>query len=154
DYGKHETAHSAREGAEALVKQVNALPFKVDFILHTGDVAYDPEPEPYHAAKMILGQLKQPVYYVCGNHDHPAALQQILLGQSTIKNPFDYEFEVNGVQFIVVDSNGPAEPPRGYITADQLAWLDDLCSKTDSRSLVVAIHHNVIPTGSPWLDDF
>lgn len=154
DYGRHESPHSTQEGAKALVKQVNALPFKIDFVLHTGDVVYDPEPEPYETAKEILGQLKYPIKYVRGNHDHPDYLQRIMLGRSDTTPYVHYEFEVNGVQFIVLDSNGPAEPPRGYVTADQLAWLDDLLSKDDSRPLVVTIHHNTIPTGSPWLDDF
>ena len=98
DYGRPETPHTTQQGARALVQQVNALPFKVDFILHTGDVVYDPELEPYHTARDILGQLQQPVYYVRGNHDYSAGLQRVLLGQDTAKDPFYYEFEVNGVQ--------------------------------------------------------
>lgn len=154
DYGLKTSPHNTREGAEALVQQVNALPFKVDFVLHTGDIIYDPEPEPYYAAREILGQIKYPVYYVAGNHDHPAELQRILLGRSEILSPFHYEFEVNGVQIIVLDSNGPAEPPRGYITPEQLTWLHKLCARADTRPLVVAVHHNVVPIGSPWLDDY
>jgi hypothetical protein len=29
----------------ALIKAVNDVPFAPDFVLHTGDVAYDPDPE-------------------------------------------------------------------------------------------------------------
>ncbi len=155
DYGRNESsAHSTQTGAKALVKQVNALPFKIDFVLHTGDVVYDPLPEPYQTAKEILGKINYPIYYVRGNHDHPEYLQRFMQGRSETTPYIHYEFEVNGVQFIVLDSNGPAEVPRGYVTADQLVWLDGLLSKDDARPLVVAIHHNTIPTGSPWLDDY
>jgi len=63
EYGRHHhgAAHSAREGAIALVETVNALPFQPDFILHTGDVVYDPDPAAYGVAKSILSRLKAPV---------------------------------------------------------------------------------------------
>jgi Icc protein len=153
DYGREDWRHSALKGAQALVQQVNALPFPVDFVLHTGDVVYDPEAAAYHKARDILSQIKYPVYYVAGNHDHPAELQHILLGNTDILSPFCYEFEIKGVQFIVLDSNGPAEPPRGNVIPQQMAWLKELCSKEDSRPLLVAVHHNVLRVGSPWLDE-
>ncbi len=156
DYGRgeHGSFHSAREGAEALVAAVNALPFKPDFVLHTGDVAYDPDPSAYLSASEILSGIQYPVYYLAGNHDFPAELQRVLLNSAQPKTPFYYDFEINGIQIICLDSNGPAEPPRGFVDAQQLAWLEGLCSMPDERPLVVAVHHNTLPVGIPWLDDF
>jgi len=57
EYGKHHAPYSTQTGARALVRAVNALPFNVDFILHTGDVVYDPVPEAYLTAKDILSEL-------------------------------------------------------------------------------------------------
>lgn len=154
NYGKQETPHSTGEGARALVAQINALPFKPDFVLHTGDVAYDPDETAYHTAREILSQIRYPVYYVAGNHDKPEPLQRILLGRSEILAPFHYTFDMKGVQFIVLDSNGPAEVPRGNIIPEQLAWLDKLLSSMDDRPLVIAVHHNAVPVAVPWLDGF
>src|SRR5688572_30239455 len=71
----------AMDGAKALVKQVNALPFTPDFVLHTGDVVYDPDPSPaaYETARDLLGQIKYPIYYLTGNHDEPTLMQRVLL---------------------------------------------------------------------------
>ena len=156
EYGRHHhgAAHSAREGAITLVETVNALPFQPDFILHTGDVVYDPDPAAYGVAKSILSRLKAPVYYVAGNHDQGAELQRVLGGVSTPTPYFHYEREIKGVQLLVLDSNGPAEPPRGFISPEQLDWLEKRTSGFDLRPLIVAVHHNVLPVGSPWLDDF
>ena len=55
---------------------------------------------------------------------------------------------------ICLDSNGPAEPPRGFIIEEQLAWLEKLCAADDPRPLIVAVHHNLLPVGIPWLDDY
>ena len=154
EYGKHHTSHSTNAAAEALVKAVNALPFNVDFILHTGDVVYDPIPEAYLTARDILSQLARPVYYLSGNHDAGAELQRVLLGRTEILTPFYYTFDANGFQIVGLDSNGPAEVPRGNIIPQQLEWLDAICSAHDDRPMVVAVHHNVLPVGSPWLDDY
>ncbi|GAB4515506.1 MAG: metallophosphoesterase [Anaerolineae bacterium] len=142
------------QGVQALVEQINNLPFTPDFVLHTGDVAYDPYPEAYATCHAILSQIKYPVYYVAGNHDHAATLQSVMMGTTSPLARLHYTFEVNGVQFIVLDSNGPVEPPAGYVTEDQLSWLNNLCAEKDDRPLVVAVHHNPLSLDVPWLDNF
>jgi Icc protein len=154
DYNLDGAPHAPLIGAKALVDQLNSLPFTPDFVLHTGDVAYDPDPAAYPAAREILSQINAPCYYLAGNHDDSAALQRILLGHSDPKTPFDYEFEVNGVQIVCVDSNRPVEQPRGRVSDEQLAWLEGICRARDSRPLIVAVHHNALPMGTPWWDDF
>lgn len=154
DYHRKSSAHSAQEGARALVRELNGLPFTPDFVLHTGDVAYDPVPNAYETCRDILGEIRYPVYYLAGNHDDPAALQRVLLQREDDVLPFHYRFEVNGVVFACVDSNGPAEPPRGYVSDAQLAWLESICTANDQRPLVVAVHHNVLPVDVPWLDEY
>jgi 3',5'-cyclic-AMP phosphodiesterase len=144
----------AYNNAKALVKQINSLPFEPDFVLHTGDAAYDPEPEHYRRAREVLQDIRYPVYYVAGNHDDAALLQTEIIGKNEPVVPFHYEFEVKGVQFIVLDSNGPAEPPAGLISEQQLVWLRERCAADDSRPLVIAVHHNPQIGGVPWLDEF
>lgn len=153
-YGNHHAPWSTQQGARALVKAVNALPMQPDFILHTGDVVYDPVPEAYHTARQILATLESSVYYLAGNHDQPDALQRVLLGRSDVLSPFHYSVEINGVQLVCLDTNGPAEPPRGNVMSEQLRWLDTICSTPDNRPLIVAMHHNPLPIGSSWLDDY
>ncbi len=144
---------SPAAGARALVEQINALPFTPDFVLHTGDVAYDPDPSAYHAAREILGGIRYPVYYIPGNHDHPEGLQQVLLGREQPLLPMLYEFERSGVQVVCVDSTGPAPAPAGNVTQEQILRLTEICGSTDDdRPLVIAVHHNVLPVGVPWLD--
>ncbi len=137
-------------GAQALLRELQALPFQPDFILHTGDVGYDPYPHIYPFIRDLLSQVPYPIYAIAGNHDHPAALMATLMEREQTY----YDVEVRGLQLVCLDSNGPAEPPAGCITDDQLAWLDALCSAPDARPLVVAVHHNPLPVGVPWLDDF
>lgn len=153
-YNGYDGPFPARAGAEAMVKAVNALPFKPDFVLHTGDVAFDPVEQAYYAARDILGQIAYPVYYLAGNHDDGAALQRIMLDRAPIL-PFDYEFEQNGVQILCMDSNnGRARYAGGRLSDEQLAWLRARTERQDDRPLVVAIHHNALPIGSFFWDTF
>jgi 3',5'-cyclic-AMP phosphodiesterase len=145
-------------GMQGFMKAMAVLPFKPDFILHTGDIIYDPDPDPavYAYIRDELARLGAPLYYVRGNHDSSAGIQRILMGREDIMPMLHYTFDVNGVQFVVLDSNDPSQVtvPAGFVSVDQLEWLEGLCSADDPRPLVVAIHHNVIPTGAPWLDGY
>src|SRR5690606_21680916 len=59
-----------RPGVEATIRQINDLPFEIDFVLHTGDIMTDPQQEAeYELARDLLGTLRYPVYYLAGNHD-------------------------------------------------------------------------------------
>jgi Icc protein len=157
-YNKDYARYTPLPGAQALVNAINALPFQPDFILHTGDIAYDPIPAVYEDVKALLSQLQAPVYYLAGNHDDSRAIQTVLMGRSTDDlDPYlYYEFEINGVQVACLDSNGPHVPenPSGSVTLEQLQWLEALCTADDARPLIVAVHHNIIPVGVPWLDDW
>ena len=154
DYSKPYADVTSYEGAVALTKAVNDLPFRPDFVLHTGDVAYNPDPEAYKTCLDILGEIKFPVYYVAGNHDDSVSLQRHLLHRDEPRRTFHYAFETNGVQIVVLDSNGPTDPPAGLLDDYQLEWVAGLCAADDDRPLIVAVHHNPLPVDVPWLDDY
>lgn len=145
--------HTPLIGAQALVHQIKTLPFAPDFVLHTGDVTDDGEAQSYHVARDVLSGIPFPVHYLLGNHDHTEPFQRIMLGREP-QPTVDYTFEVNGVQIICIDSKRPTTPPAGRVSDEQLAWLEALTRADDDRPLIVAVHHNVLPVGTPWWDDY
>jgi 3',5'-cyclic-AMP phosphodiesterase len=154
DDSTRDGVREAYTGAQALVDQLHTLPFTPDFVLHTGDVTYRRDAAAYDVAKTILDAIEVPVYYVAGNCDIAEDLQRVLMGRETPITPYlHYEAEVKGVQIAVIDTNGPAPFPAGFVTEDQLAWLGGLCTAKDDRPLIIAMHHNPIMGGVPWLDD-
>lgn len=157
DYERPPSRFDTRHGTQELIRQINALPFTPDFILHTGDVAYDPYPEIYDELQQVMGQFKAPLYYVPGNHDHSGVLQTTLMGRDTIETPLYYEQDIKGVRFIFLDSNsyGEVSPPAGKVSEAQIAWLDERLKVDDPRPIVVAVHHPLIKTHtSQWYDEF
>ena len=154
-YNLPEAPHPPNACARALAEAINALPFQPDFVLHTGDVAYDPDPKAYVAAREIFSTIRCPIQYLSGNHDDKESLQRLMLDRELPLVPFDYEFEMNGAQIVCIDSHGTRNEPAGFVSDRQLARLESLCRKaSDDRPLIVAVHHNVLPTGIPWLDEF
>ncbi len=154
NYTHAEADYPAWAGARELVRQVNALPFTPDFVLHSGDVAFDPHEDAYLAARELLGGIKFPTYYIPGNHDNAEMLQRVFLGRAEILPSFDYEFEVGGVQVVCIDSSRPAQYAGGVLLPEQLERIERIVSAKDNRPLVVAIHHNVLPIGAPFWDTF
>jgi 3',5'-cyclic AMP phosphodiesterase CpdA len=147
--------YDTRTATAAMVREINALPVRVDFILHTGDVFNDPTSlDDYRDAAEFFSPLKYPVHYIPGNHDDTAGLQTVLLGRD-LSEPFDYQFESNGVQIVCLDSNdktGQYPKHSGWLDDDQLARLDAICTANDTRPLVIAIHHPPFLTDSAPLD--
>lgn len=145
---------TSRESVAEMVNQLNTLPFQVDFVLHTGDVMTDPaQPEDYLIARSLLSLIRYPVYYLPGNHDRPEAMQRFLLQTDplAVTRKMDYQFVVNGVQVVCLDSHMP-DTAAGHLDDTQLEWLDSICAAVDDRPLVVALHHHALPLLSPWLD--
>lgn len=144
--------HNTFNSLKKLVNYINTdLPFAPDFILHTGDVAYDPDPAAYQFVQKTLEQLKYPTYYVRGNHDDPDAMRHTLPNLPAGTGRIDYTFEKKGFQFIVLDSFGLVQP-AGHLETYQLEWLKITCENSTARSLVIVLHHLPVKTGNAWLD--
>jgi 3',5'-cyclic-AMP phosphodiesterase len=135
---------------ENTVAAINALSFRYDFILHTGDVIESLSANEYRLAQSALSKLKQPVYYVAGNHDDSQLLQTMLAGVAAPTPRYDYTFSANGVQMVVLDTNGN-NPPEGNIEPQQLVWLNEIC-RGDGPPLVIAMHHPPVWLDSTWID--
>ncbi|MCE2488868.1 MAG: metallophosphoesterase [Anaerolineae bacterium] len=144
-------------GARALVREIEALPAPVAFVLHTGDVNHDPEREDeYRQSLELYRQLSVPVYFLPGNHDRNVWLQRVLRGVEGPGPHADQELETGGVQFLLLDSSATdagGNVGHGQLAPGQLAWLEQRCAAQDSRPLVVALHHHPLAIGVSWLDD-
>lgn len=143
--------HRPYDNLKRLIATINALPYSFDFVLHTGDVVEDASTTAYQQAKHLFSDLRAPIYYLSGNHDHAPELQRVLLDIQMPKDRYDYAFVVGGVQFVVLDSRGPIDP-GGELTSEQIAWLGEYCTP-DGPPLVIALHHEPIPLDVPWLDE-
>lgn len=156
DYDRPPSRFDPRHGVRALIAQVNGLATQPDLILHTGDVAYDPYPEIYDEIAQVFGEFKAPLTYIPGNHDHNATLQTHLLKRTAVQVPLYRTALIQGVRFIYLDTNHPnAQPPRGYVSDEQIDWLRTQLHADEAHPVVIAVHHPLLKTHlSEWFDEY
>jgi Icc protein len=151
---------NACDRAVALVEAINALPFSPDFIIHTGDVANDPDPAAYALAAEVLSGLKVPVYYATGNHDDVRMMREALrFGPLHPLVPDEKDqlcYQIIGgrteeFELFVIDGKVPPdEGPHGFITENQSEAVLKAISGT--KPVAVFIHYPLTPIGSKWID--
>src|SRR5215468_3825496 len=149
DFGNY--GHRSLANLEKLVEIINDLTFQPDFVLHTGDVVEDWSEAAYKLAKPVLEKIKFPIYYVAGNHDDATLLQRVLLGREPSSDRFDYTFECDGIQFVVLDTRGGKDGPAGHLTPEQLSWLGRFCAP-DGPPMVIIMHHQPVRFDIKWID--
>ena len=150
DYQIEGHATPTLPNVEAVIREINELPFEPDFILHTGDVVDDRSEAAYRLAKPVFEKLTAPIYYVVGNHDDGDTMQRVLLGRTGSPSRFDYYGEIGGVALAVFETRGPVDP-GGTLTPSQFVAIRELC-RPEGPPLIIAIHHQPIPLDVTWLD--
>jgi len=143
-----------------LVEQINALPFDVDFIVHTGDIVNDPDFGAYRLAERVLSRLKAPIHYVSGNHDDTNSIKKLMNGAPHdplpgIVDKQAYSFSMGqGVTGVMFDAWVPeTEGPHGFLPLDQLAAFEGLLQGTEDK-FALFLHYPMIPVGAKWLDEY
>ncbi len=154
----HLRGHYPLSCTRRLVAIINELPQRPDFVIHTGDVVTDPDPDAYSFAAANLADLNVPIYYVNGNHDRADDIRSYLpMGPKTDAGSdperLAYTFEVKGYRFLVLDAKGPESmDPQGLLPDSQLD-LAAAEAQEDGPPLVVFVHFPVQPLNSLWMDD-
>ncbi|HRQ87737.1 MAG TPA: metallophosphoesterase [Bacteroidia bacterium] len=152
---------NACKRTEALVEAINALPFVPDFVVHTGDVVNDPDPNAYTLAAKVLSRLKAPVYYATGNHDDVSMMRRALaFGDLEPLVPESEDrlcYHIAGpagdaAELFVMDGKVPPEEgPHGHLSDSQIAAVLDRV--TGTRPVAVFLHYPLTPIGSKWIDE-
>jgi Icc protein len=137
---------------ERAITQICTLDPPPAFVVFTGDLINDDDPQSYRNLKQLTDRLPVPTYFAMGNHDLRQPFRQILLGETTPGTaPYYYAFAAGGYQFVVLDSLVEGEV-GGALDATQLVWLDETLHNAPRQSTVVFVHHPPVPTGVDWLD--
>jgi 3',5'-cyclic-AMP phosphodiesterase len=140
------------ETLRRAITQVSCLDPLPAFIIFTGDLINDDDPQSYRVLKHLTDQLPVPTYFALGNHDLRPSFRQVFLGEQTpTAAPYYYTFDVHRYRFIVLDSLLEGEI-GGALDVTQLAWLDATLADAPRRPTVVFVHHPPAPTGIARFD--
>lgn len=137
---------------QSLIHHINhRLGFTPAFVLHNGDVTYNPDAVAMQLATALIQEIHYPVYSVRGNHDDPEAMRQLIPQLPSGTGRIDYDFIIEDFHFIVLDSFGKIQP-QGYLEQYQLEWLHSVCANSHAASLVIVVHHLPFPCHYTWYD--
>ncbi|QZZ23504.1 3',5'-cyclic-AMP phosphodiesterase [Leptothermofonsia sichuanensis E412] len=133
---------------QAALRQIMALEPRPDLFLLTGDLSQDGKPESYEMLRNLLTPLGIPTYWLPGNHDALASMEQILSNE--VISP-QKSFAVGGWHFLLLNSQVPG-CVHGYLGVETLTWLDEQLQLIGDRPTLVGFHHPPFKVGSDWLD--
>jgi Icc protein len=120
----------------------------LDAILVSGDVAEDGQASTYRRFRSIMADLGVPVLCLPGNHEDRLALNSYL-----DEPPLRYcgSHDLADWRVVMLDSHLPGSD-AGRLEAGELRRLDRELASAKQMHVLVCLHHQALPVGSPWLD--
>lgn len=106
------------------------------FVLHLGDVVDGGREEQYPVYLDTRKVITKPVHEIPGNHDPHEKFER------HIRKPVDIVFEHEWLQVILLGNAHP-DSHEGFLTAEQIAWIDARCEDAAKRDLLVLIAMHV-----------
>ncbi len=136
----------------AVVADAAAQGIAFDRLLLTGDLVQHGAAAAYRRLLALLEPLALERHWIAGNHDETGAMAQVQDGALQRKR-----IDCGAWRLLLLDST--AEPDGrggGALSEAELVWLQaelELAqSSAPQRYLLLALHHNPLPTGSGWQD--
>ncbi len=133
----------------SAIAQINALPAKPAFLLHTGDITQLSKPSEFDTADQVLREARtEKTFFVPGEHDvgvDGGASYLERYGKGTQRGRIGggwYSFDHSGVHFIgLVNVLNLKAGGLGSLGADQLEWIErDVKHLSSSTPIVVFAH--------------
>lgn len=136
------------ENLKALLQKVKAL--KPDLLLATGDLSEDGSRASYEALEQFLSPLGVPVFALPGNHDDAELLAETFPG-----SPIDMlSISYHGPWQIIRLNSALPGIPEGRLGEQTLAELESFLQNHQDRPQLIAVHHQPVSIGSPWIDKY
>lgn len=138
--------------ARAVMDYLNGLPYNLDALLVTGDIADHGLAEEYASAREILAS-RHPVLACPGNHDDRAAFRQGLLDGPGSAAPVNQVHRGDGFVIALCDSTIPGRDD-GCLDDLTFAWLEQTLAETAlDDPVLVAFHHPPVELHIPFIDN-
>ncbi|MFE0175839.1 metallophosphoesterase [Streptomyces sp. NPDC059002] len=150
DTGAEDGGRSA-DRTRAVMTYLNDLPYDLDAVVVTGDIADHGAPAEYAAARELLTS-RHPLLTCPGNHDERTAFRAHLIGEGAAKGPVDQSYVTDHFTLALCDTSVPGED-HGRLADETLAWLSGLLADTPpDRPVLIAFHHPPVPLHTPYVD--
>lgn len=121
---------------------------KIDLILVTGDLTQIPNTSSYQRIFNEINPAAIPTICLPGNHDDLELMNKTLNKENiSCKNLTD----LGNWQIMCLNSQKPGVA-TGRLAESELQFLEQELQKNTENPILLAVHHNCLPTGAEWLD--
>jgi Icc protein len=122
----------------------------LDLLLATGDLSQDASAASYRYLADRFEEIGLPLFWIPGNHDDDAVMREHLQGECI----FPARQVLAGAwQIVLLDSTIKGEV-AGCVAPRQLEFLARALHAYPERHALVCLHHQALPAGSQWLDNY
>jgi len=139
---------SADENLAGVVQA--AMQWKPRLIMVTGDVSEDGSRESYERSSELLARTGAEVMVLPGNHDD-VELMSRYFSAGPWNGPYTRQLE--SWQLLMLDSTVPGQV-SGSLSPRKLDQLRHALNGKNELYSLVALHHQPIPVGGPWIDRY
>ena len=138
------------ESLEDVLRLIQQAEPTFDHLLCTGDVASEGHLDCYaRYEKIVRRYFSQPLSWLAGNHDDADIMEssQEALGiQGRL-------VELGNWLVVLLDSSVPGQV-YGQLAASELDFLEHVLKGHPGKHVIVSLHHQLIPVGCAWLDQY
>lgn len=133
-----------------VLKRASEQEERFDLVLSSGDISNDGTAGSYDRFIKSVRKLipRTPLAWLEGNHDDPASMRNIASAA-----PMSGYVKVGEWRLILLNSRVPFEE-RGELPQSELTRLERLLSSDPSAPTMIFLHHQVVPVGSAWIDQY
>ncbi len=119
-----------------------------DHVVVTGDLCFHKGSRKiYEVIKMKLDKLDLPYSLICGNHDNPETLASVFnIEHLLVGEELFYKRKLGNKTALFLETS------RGFVSDQQLSWLDKELSQLKGTALIF-MHHPPLLAGVPHMDN-
>jgi Icc protein len=140
--------HNADRNLASVLQAV--IEWRPDLVLLTGDVSEDASEASYRRVSRKLAALGAPVLALPGNHDDPAVMRRFFPA-GPWQGP--HVTRMQRWRLVLLDSTEPGRI-SGVLDQRSLAWLESEARSNPDCHRLVALHHQPLEVGAPWIDQY
>lgn len=133
----------------AVLAQIAAQQTAFDYALFTGDLSQDQSVASYQHIAKAVSRWPQPCFWLPGNHDDIQNMERVF-ANSQLQRVTHVALGEHW-QMLMLNSQ-VFDKPHGYINAAQFDHVEALLANNPDRHSLIVLHHNVLLSGSKWLD--
>jgi len=141
---------TARTFQATLSRALGSAPGPIDAVLVTGDIAEDGQTATYRRFREEILEAGLPVLCIPGNHEERVQIGEIL---SIPPLQLCGARRLGAWYVILLDSHVPGQDD-GFLVPSELERLERELVAAGDAHVLVCVHHQPVPVGSPWLDAY